>query len=144
MMLPDEDRERLRKQLVADEGIRLRPYRDSVGKLTIGIGRNLDDVGVSALEAYAMLDHDIDRALIGLVGRFPWIDDLNPPRRAVLANMAFNMGIERLAGFHNTLASMEVGDFEAAARGMLASKWAKQVGRRATRLAEQMRTGEWA
>lgn len=142
-MLGLETRERVRKQLMIDEGLRLKPYRDSVGKLTIGIGRNLDDVGISALEAYDLLDHDIDRAIIQLVGRFPWFNDLNEARQAVMVNWCFNIGIESLSGFRNTLAALRAGDFVAASKGMLASKWARQVGPRATRLARIMLTGEW-
>ncbi len=67
---------------------------------------------------------------------------MDPIRQDVLANMCFNMGIGTLMTFHNTLAAMHDQRWEDAAEGMLASKWASQVGARADRLAEQMRTGE--
>lgn len=134
-------RERLRAALVRDEGIRLKPYRDSVGVLTIGVGRNLDDVGISAREAYYLLDNDIACAERECREAFPWFDALDPVRQDVLLNMAFNLGIVGLKGFVRTLAAVRRGDYTAAAKGMLASKWAKQVKRRAARLASEMETG---
>lgn len=65
------NRDRLKAQLVIDEGLRLRPYRDSVGKLTIGCGRNLDDVGITAAEAMMLLDNDVSRVERELVARLP-------------------------------------------------------------------------
>jgi lysozyme len=143
-MLLDPDRERVRTQLIQDEGIRLKPYQDTVGKTTIGVGRNLDDVGISAMEAYMLLDHDIDRAIIGLVGKFPWFRDQDPVRQAVLVNLCFNMGLKSLSGFVNTLAAFESHNYEAAATGLKKSKWYKQVGAsRSSRLIQMTRTGEW-
>jgi lysozyme len=134
----------LRDQLTRHEGVRLKPYPDSVGKLTIGIGRNLDDRGISLYEAQQLLSHDIDDAERDLVTRFPWVGGLDPVRRSVLINMTFNMGITRLAKFVRTLALIERGDYGAAATAMLQSKWAGQVKGRAVELAAQMRTGQWA
>lgn len=142
-------RDLLRDQLKRDEGSgpqklgRLLPYKDSVGKLTIGYGRNLDDNGISLAEADALLDHDIDSAIKDLVIRYPWVEALDPIRQACLVNMTFNLGIVRLAGFKNTLAAVQRGDYAAAAVGMLESKWASQVGARARRLATQMESGRW-
>lgn len=137
----------LRAQLIQDEGLRLKSYRDSVGKLTIGVGRNLDDVGISESEALMMLENDIERACADLDSKLPWWRGMSDARQEVLANLCFNMGIGRsdpphgLLSFRNTLAVMERGDYEAAANGMGASKWATQVGVRATRLIEMMRKG---
>lgn len=131
----------MRVELIRDEGIRLRPYKDSVGKLTIGVGRNLDDVGISAEEANRLLDADIDRAAAALDKALPWWRGLSEVRQRVLLNMCFNLGIGALLGFKNTLAAIKAGRYEDAASGMLASKWAGQVGDRAKRLAAMMRTG---
>jgi len=133
----------LREQLIRDEGLRLFPYRDSVGKLTIGVGRNLDDVGISMDEATMLLDHDIARADAAVATRLPWAAGLDPVRRTVLINMAFNLGINRLLRFRLALAAMEVADWSTAAIEMLDSTWARQVGARADRLAAQIISGEW-
>ncbi len=88
----------LKDQLRADEGERLKPYKDSVGKLTIGVGRNLDDVGLSTSEVDVLLTNDIDRVLRDLTKQMPWWVGLSDNRQLVLASMAFNMGINRLLG----------------------------------------------
>lgn len=138
------DRERLFDQLIAEEGLRLKPYRDSVGKLTIGVGRNLDDVGISEDEARLLLGNDIDRTAAEVIAAFPWFAGLDAVRQAVLIDMAFNMGIAGLKTFANTLAAIEAGRWADAAAGMRGSLWARQVGGRATRLAEAMETGVMA
>lgn len=133
----------LKEQLVRDEGVRLKPYKDSVGKITIGVGRNLDDVGISLTEANILLDNDIAHVVQQLSETFPWTDALDEVRRGVLLNMAFNMGIHGLAGFHHFLGSVQSGNFAQAAQEMLESKWANQVGSRAQRLSIQMSSGVW-
>ena len=135
------DRSALNAELIRDEGLRLRPYLDSVGKLTIGVGRNLDDVGISNAEALTMLANDVDLAIHELESRFTWFGDLSDARQRVLVNMCFNLGITRLLGFRNMLAAVELGDYYKAAHEMLDSKWARQVGDRAKRLATMMEQG---
>jgi lysozyme len=138
-------RARLNAQLLIDEGLRLKPYRDSVGKLTIGIGRNLDDVGISRIEALYLLENDIDRAIRDCVAAFPWYVALDPVRQTALVNLTFNMGIGNtkrgLRSFVNTLAAMGRGDYAAAADGLRRSKYARQVGARAERVAQLIETG---
>ncbi len=136
-------RDRLIRHLIRDEGLRLKPYKDTVGKLSIGIGRNLDDVGISEGEAIAMLENDIDRAEEGLDRNLPWWRGLDGVRQEVLVNLTFNLGITGLLGFKNTLAAMRDGLWSSAASRMLASKWARQVGKRAERLAKAMETGSF-
>ena len=133
----------LREQLLRDEGCRLKVYKDSVGKLTIGIGRNLEDKGISLAEAEAMLDHDIRDFTAEVLVALPWSTALDEVRRGVLVNMAFNMGVQGLRGFTKALAAMQAGDWFTAAAHMMDSKWARQTGVRAERLAEQLRGGEW-
>lgn len=129
------------QQLPIDEGVRNKPYRDTVGKWTIGVGRNLDDVGVSEDEIALMLKNDIARADKGARSIVLSFDHLSDARKAVLVNMCLNMGVTRLSGFVNMLGAIHEGKFDEAANQMLASKWAQQVGNRAVRLAKAMREG---
>lgn len=132
----------LEEQLVRDEGLRLKAYTDTVGKTTIGVGRNLSDVGISRDEAMQLLQNDIDRASAWVRTSLPWSLQLDEVRQAALINMSFNLG-SRLEGFAQFLAKLKAGDYEGAANEMLDSLWAKQVGDRAARLAQQIRSGEW-
>lgn len=135
------DLQRLMAELERDEGRVLKPYEDSVGKWTIGVGRNLSDVGISNAEADYLLANDIERTCEALDRDLPWWRNLDEERQRVIANMAFNMGTAKLLTFKNTLAYVQAGDFEKAAEQMMGSKWASQVGPRAKRLAERMRVG---
>ncbi len=135
--------DRIKEQLVRHEGLRLKPYRCTAGKLTIGIGRNLDDSGISQSEAYIMLINDIMNCEKQLQAKIPDIyNGLDEVRKSVLLNMCFNLGVSGLLGFKNTLAFVKTGDWERAANNMLVSRWAKQVGRRAIELSELMRKGK--
>jgi lysozyme len=134
----------LKKMLLIDEGLRLKPYRDTVGKLTIGIGRNLDDVGISKDEALYLLENDIQRAIkeaTQIFGTYRWLS-LDKVRQAVILDMLFNLGKTRFLTFKKFIQAVKEKDFEKAAEEMLDSKWAKQVGRRAKRLAYMMKTGK--
>ena len=133
----------LKDQLVRDEELRLKPYTDSVGKLTIGVGRNLTDKGISFQEAQLLLANDIADATADLQAKLPWTATLDDVRKGALLNMAFNLGIGGLLEFHYFLAKMQAGNFSAAAGAMLDSLWARQVGPRATRLSMQIQTGVW-
>ena len=135
--------DKLTEMLVDHEGMRRKPYRCTAGKLTIGVGRNLDDRGISPDEAMYMLANDIKDARRELSAAFLWFDKLDEVRQAVLIDMCVNLGLSRLQGFRNTLALIGVGKYEAAAQEMLNSKWAEQVGRRAQRLSRMMATGRW-
>ncbi|MEC7727373.1 MAG: glycoside hydrolase family protein [Pseudomonadota bacterium] len=135
------NRELLRSQLERHEGLRLKPYRDIVGKLTVGYGRNLEDVGISREEADFMLDNDIDQVeqYLKTVDEYNELDEV---RQTVLANLCFNVGFKGIIGFKRMWRALAKRDYEGAATEMLDSKWAKQVGRRASELAEIMRTGD--
>jgi len=134
--------ETLKDMLVRHEGLRLKPYKDTVGKTTIGVGRNLDDNGISKTEAMQLLENDIQSATDDLNTSLPWTANLDWPRRAVLINMTFNLGIYGLMGFHDTLNAIQDGKWQSAHDHMLASKWARQVGPRAIELARIILTGE--
>jgi len=134
MNLPD-----LRNSLIQHEAMRLSPYRDTEGKLTIGVGHNLDDKPISSRAALLILDDDIDDAVADLDNAFPWWRDLDNTRQNVLAEMSFNLGISRLKGFMKMWAALKINDYKGAADEMLDSKWARQVGKRANTLANMMR-----
>jgi lysozyme len=134
-------RDIVRAQLRIDENTRAKPYRDSQGILSIGVGRNLEDKGLRPDEIALMLDNDIAEAEADCMVLFDGYERLSAARQAVLLNMAFNLGRTRLAGFQRFRRAVGVRDYEGAAYEMLDSAWAKQVGMRAIRLSNQMREG---
>ena len=136
------DRAALVANLIRDEGIRLKIYQDTVGKWTIGIGRNLSDRGISRDEAMTLLHNDIDSHLREVRAALPWFDALDEVRQRAVVNMAFNLGVPKLMEFRNTLQAIADGDWRKAAAGMRASLWAKQVGARAERLAQMIERGK--
>lgn len=129
-------------QLKRDEGLRLKPYVDTVGKITIGYGTNLSD-GIDQSEAEYLLSNRLNEKRLELLRLLPWVADLDEVRRAVLFNMAYNVGPQGVMEFKQTLAYIKGGRWDEAAAEMMNSKWARQVGARAERLAMQMRTGKW-
>lgn len=128
--------------LIKHEGMRHKPYRDIVGKITIGVGRNLTDVGISDEEAAEMLRNDINRAVRDTEEHFPWVAKLDLVRRNVIYNMVFNMGVKGVASFRYMIEAIEKEDWEIAAYEMLDSKWARQVMGRAIELSQLMRHGQ--
>lgn len=131
-------------QLKRDEGLRLKVYDDVRGIPTIGYGRNLRDRGISEDEAIALLVRDISDTKVALYQALPWVAiQIAVEREAVLLNMACNLGVSGLLEFKQFLALVQSGQYDAAADDMLTTPWAQQVGPRAQRLAEQMRTGQW-
>lgn len=136
-----QEREKLRKQLVRHEGLRCKPYRDLGGVLTIGIGRNLDQVGLSEEECYYLLDNDIMRCVRELTCTYVWFKDLDAMRQRVWVDLAFNLGMSKLALFKKALAAMNAGDYDTAASELLDSQWSRQVGKRATWLCQALTTG---
>jgi len=131
----------INRLLELHEGIRDRPYKDSVGILTIGIGRNLQAKPLSRAAINFLLEEDLVEVRYSVRKSLPWSFRLDPVRLAVLHDMAFNLGINGLLSFKNTLDLFERGEYEKAADNMLKSKWAKQVGARAVRLSNMVRTG---
>ena len=148
------DLSRLRRQLVMHEGLRLHPYRCNAGKLTIGVGHNLEadggdagmilkrpvmmDTEITEQEAMAILDHDIACTIPGIQRLIPSWDSLSDNRQHVMMDMAFNLGLHGLSKFRRTLDAIAAGDYDRAAYQMLQSQWAAQVGKRAERLARAM------
>lgn len=139
----------LNAELRRDEGVRYSPYLDTVGIQTVGVGHNMQSSPLPSGWTFPLSDEQVNGLLAGdlmmvfsgLDAHLGWWRTLSYARQRVMANMAFNLGISGLLGFKNTLKYIETGAYEDAAKGMLASKWAKQVGNRAVRLAEMMRVG---
>ena len=134
------------QQLKRDEGEVLHAYQDTLGFWTIGIGILIDKRkggGLRPEESEFIFQNRLRILNEQLDRRIPWIGKLDPARRGVLVNMAFQMGIDGLLGFKNTLAMIERGDYQGASKGMLNSLWARQTPARANRLSVQMATGEW-
>lgn len=122
------------------EALRLQLYLDTVGKQTIGWGRNIEDNGISKEEADFMFDNDFARCQRELAP-YPWY--VNQPKNVqdALMNMCFNLGIGRLLGFKKMIMALTAKDYTKAAIEALDSKWAKQVGQRAKDVALMIRQG---
>jgi len=133
---------RLIEMLQRHEGLRLKPYKCTAGKLTIGYGRNLEDVGISEIEAMVMLRHDIEQCYQEL-SIFSWFSDLDQVRQEAIVNMLYNLGLPTFLQFKMTLKYLAEGKYSQAAAEMLNSKWARQVGSRAEELAYMVETGTY-
>jgi len=136
------DRDRLFAQLRLHEGVEHKPYKCTAGYLTIGVGRNIEERGLSDDEIDYILNNDVNIATDELVATFDWYADLDPIRQRVVIDMVFNLGMPRFKQFKNMIAAIEAGDWMEASNQMMDSRWAEQVGLRASRLAEMMETGE--
>ena len=119
----------LLSRVMASEGFRNMPYRDSRGFLTVGYGCNLD-AGISRYAAGALCQAQLDEARSEIQG-YPWYQSCDPPRQDVLTELAFNMGPQKLLGFHNMLAALVGQNWGAAADELQNSAWFGQVGTRA-------------
>ena len=126
----------LRDDLIAEEGLRLKPYRDTLGKLTIGVGRNLDDVGISEAEAGVLLDNDIAGHREQLERALPWVVSRSVACEEALTNMCFQLGLGGLLGFKSMLACLQAGDYDGARQHALDSAWARQTPNRAAKVVE--------
>jgi lysozyme len=134
--------QKLIENLKRHEGLRLKPYLCPEGKITIGFGRNLEDMGISEKEAEMLLMSDIQRCYEEL-DVFSWFHDLDQVRQEAMVNMLFNLGLPTFLEFKRTLKFMAEGAYSQAAEEMLDSKWARQVGDRATELAYMVETGQY-
>ena len=135
------DLEILFDQLKDFEGLELKPYRCTSNKLTIGLGRNLEDNGITEEEAYYLDTNDLDNLMDELDQNIPWWNDLNDSRKRALLNLAYNVGTPTLMKFKKTLEHLKNGLYTEASEEVLQSRWADQVGRRATFISEVFKTG---
>jgi lysozyme len=149
MSMNNENLQKLIAELRRDEGVRYSPYNDTKGIPTVGVGHNLNAKPLPAGWKYplndtqvnSLLDDDLEDVFHDLDRNLPWWTDLTDMRQRVLANLCFNMGINRLLGFKKALVAMRQGKFSTAADELLDSTWATQVKGRAARLADMMRKG---
>ena len=151
-------------KLIAHEGLRLQVYKDTLGIDTIGIGRNLEDRGITKEEldwmdipsmdavyeygitegdAMYLAKNDVQIVEEELVRAHPCVEELDAVRQLVLMDMAFNLGVPRLCKFKKMWAAVHENKFDVAAKEMLDSRWANQVKSRATKLAHAMHHGEF-
>ena len=157
------DRDELVKMIAIHEGIVLNVYQDHLGIDTVGIGRNLEDRGITdgelsyinktmddiydngltEEEAYYLCMNDIAIVEKELLERKPIVNQLNDVRQMVLVDMAFNIGVPRLMKFKNMWAAIEKVNYPLACEEMIDSRWANQVGSRAMKLSLAMKNGEW-
>lgn len=143
---------RLENRVALDEGFRAEPYQDTVGVWTYGYGTTLDPMGnpvaqdtppIDEKNARRLLRADIYNAITDAWIVCPSFGGLSAVRREVLTNMAYNLGRARMSNFRRMLAAIQAGDYSRAADEMRDSKWHRQVGHRAERLAQAMKAGEW-
>jgi lysozyme len=127
-------------RLIDEEDFRLFPYKDTKGKITIGIGRNLSDTGITKNEAIYLCNNNINNTISDLRANLDYFDSLPDNVQIVLIDMCFNMGIGTLLEFHNTLAYIKEGDYIEASKEMLQSQWAREVGVRAIKLSELLKS----
>lgn len=137
-----EGRQKLKGLLVSHESYKQFVYTDSTGHLSIGIGRNLSDRGISTSEAFYLLDEDILYFTHKLNHYLKFFSDLNENRQIALIDMCFNIGVQGFLNFTQMILALEAHNYQRAADEMLDSKWAQQVGERANCLANIIRTGE--
>lgn len=128
-------------QLRLHEGVRKFAYMDTVGKITVGVGRNLSDKGLSDDEILYLLNNDIDECVADLA-TFPWFAKLDAIRQRVMVDFRFNVGAAGLRKFHGLLRALERGNYADAAKHLYGSLWYRQVKTRGERLVQMMRTGQ--
>lgn len=134
---------RLQDEIIKYEGLRHEVYKCPAGKLTIGVGRNLEDTGLTEEECHLLLENDIRRCVLSLRNNFSFYEDLSDPRQEVLIQMAFQLGMAGVMKFKRMLVALQQKDFKNAAEEMLDSKWARQTTNRAVELSGIMRTGRY-
>ena len=132
------NKDRLTQQLTIHEGLRLKPYKCTAGKLTIGVGRNLDDVGITDVEARFMLEGDIARCMGECAREFDWFIDAPELIKEAVINLVFNMGISRFRKFKKTIEHLSNKEYTLAGAELLNSRYADQVGQRAIDVANQI------
>ena len=132
------DVEKLKNQLILHEGLELKSYTCSAGYVTLGVGRNVEELGITEDEARYLLDNDILRVSKELDNAMPWWREMSEVRQRVVVDMVFNLGISRFLNFRKAINAMQEQDWEEAAAQMLDSRWADQVGQRSHRLAKAM------
>lgn len=138
------DKNKLVAELKRDEGIVSHAYPDSEGYLTIGMGFLIDQRlggGLDEDEIDFIARRRIEKTIAWLSKKYRWFDLLSDTRQRAIVNMGYNLGETRFGQFKGMIAALDIGHYDRAALEALDSKWAKQVGARATRIAEMIRRG---
>lgn len=138
--------EKLLKMIKLHEGVKSHAYQCTAGKWTIGVGRNIDEeggLGLSEEEINVLLINDVERVKNELTAAYFWFPALDEVRQAAMIDMCFNLGLSRLRGFVKAIEAMSRQQYDNAADEFLDSRWASQVGQRAIRVTEMIRTGEY-
>ncbi len=130
----------MRLQLIRHEGLRLKPYTDTVGKITIGVGRNLTDVGLTRDEVMELLNNDLQLVVADCM-TFRWFPLLDEVRQRAIVDLRFNLGPGKFRAFKRALAAMAEQNYPAAAVAFRASRWYRQVGRRGVEIVHMIETG---
>jgi lysozyme len=133
--------DRVMERLRAKEGLRLKPYKDTKGLLTIGYGRCLETKGISIRDAEFMLSEDVIEAIGNLKRVLPKLETYSEQRQVALIDMMFNLGMGTFMEFVKMIYAIEIGDWDEAARQSLDSLYAKQVGPRAVEVAKMLKEG---
>jgi len=144
--MPENKMKKLIEMLKRHEGVETHAYECSEGKVTVGVGRNIDQrggMGLSEDEIEYLLENDIERVIKELAEEYGWFNALDDVRKDAMIDIGFNLGATRLRGFKRALGAMERGDYKEAATEFLDSRWAKQVGGRAVELTDLSKTGEY-
>lgn len=129
------DKAKIYKMLERDEGLRLKPYKCTAGFLTIGVGRNLDAIGITREMAFQMLDEDVVTAQKACQKIFDsQFDEWGENRQLGWLNLAFNLGYHSLSKFKNTIRAARLEDWKEVEAGLRGSLWFRQVGQRASRV----------
>lgn len=127
--------------IAENEGLRLKPYQDTVGVWTVGYGHNLN-VPISQRAAWQILRDDVEDARNDCLHAFPWFLELSEQRQHAMIDLMFNMGLHRLSGFKKFLAAMELGQYDTAADELVDSRWYEQVKRRGPKIVSMIRGTE--
>ena len=150
IIMEENSMDKLIDTLKRHEGVKHFAYRDSLGVLTIGCGRNISNsekhhgLGISDDEIDYMLQNDIERTIKELSREYPWFNDMEEgARRDAIINLHFNLGRARFAGFKKAIGHMEMGDHDQAALEFLDSRWARQVKGRAIEVTDMIKTGTY-
>jgi lysozyme len=122
--MTDETLSKLEQLLIRHEGVRLKPYRCSLGFLTIAVGYNIDARGLGPLhkaigrtpsleeltiegltqeEAFRLLRADLRYFLADITARFPEFSELDEVRQSAVVDFVFNIGFAGAAKFKTTL-----------------------------------------
>lgn len=139
--MADMTEQQLEQWIKSWEGLKLKMYKDTMDKTTVGWGRDIQDCGIRLDEAELMFQNDLKQAREELQ-QLPWFNELPHNVQSALINMNFNLGITKFLEFHAMINALKVKNYTLAAQAALDSLWAKEVHGRATDIATMIREGK--